>query len=156
MKFFKGQESHNKTHGMTGTSTYKSWSHMKDRCLNPKCRAYPRYGGRGITIHPPWITSFEVFLEDMGVKPVGLSIERIDNDGNYTPDNCKWATYFQQNKNRSSNTEFPGVSWDKKNQKWCSELKRGGKRMLFKRYKTHLAACYARHQAELNLNQELR
>lgn len=80
---------------------YMTWCDMKKRCENPKDRAYKRYGGRGITVCDRW-QSFENFLEDMGQKPVGLSLERKENDKGYSPDNCIWATRIEQ----ANNTRF--------------------------------------------------
>ena len=90
-------------------STYKSWSHMKDRCLNPRNKSYSYYGGRGITVCDRWL-DYANFLEDMGEKPKGMSIDRINNDGNYEPDNCRWANAKQQNRNKRWNVwiEFQG------------------------------------------------
>lgn len=79
--------------------TYSSWRGMKDRCLNPNSVSYPLYGGRGITICDEWIT-FDGFLADMGERPEGMSLDRIDPDGNYEPANCRWATPQQQVDNR--------------------------------------------------------
>jgi hypothetical protein len=89
-----------KSHGMYKTPTYNTWEHMLARCRNPNNKRWKRYGGRGITVCERWLT-FENFLADMGEKPPGLTIERKDNDGNYEPGNCKWATTTDQNRNSS-------------------------------------------------------
>lgn len=79
--------------------TYSSWQHMKQRCLNPGDDAYHHYGGRGISIDPRWIDSFETFLADMGPCPAGYTIERNDVNGDYESSNCRWATQKEQMQN---------------------------------------------------------
>lgn len=100
----------NVTHGDTRverTTEYRSWDAMKQRCLNPNDQKYPRYGGRGITICDRWLNSFESFLADMGRKPSPIhTIDRYpENDGNYEPGNCRWATPHQQADNRQYGSE---------------------------------------------------
>ena len=86
-------------HGMCGTPLYRHWCAMKIRCTQPSQPGYPRYGGRGITICDAW-WDFLSFHRDMGPswRP-GLSLDRIDNDGNYTPENCRWSTASEQMRN---------------------------------------------------------
>ena len=89
-------------HEMCATPTYKSWECLKQRCNNKKDSAYKDYGGRGIKVCKQWL-DFENFLADMGEKPERLTIERRDNGKGYAPDNCYWATYKEQNRNRRDN-----------------------------------------------------
>lgn len=99
------------THGMTGTSTYKSWMNMRRRVYDPRSNRFRSHGSRGITISPSW-EKFENFYKDMGERPSGMSLERLDNDGPYSKENCTWATPTQQARNRRSSRhlEVGGVT----------------------------------------------
>lgn len=91
----------NLRHGMSRTSTYKIWAGMIARCHRADdSEHYRRYGARGITVCDRWRYSFENFLADMGMRPDGLSIERVENDKGYSPENCVWATKTEQQRNR--------------------------------------------------------
>jgi hypothetical protein len=89
-------------HGMAASREYKAWSKMKCRCHNPRDTRYNYYGARGIRVCDRWRASFSEFFGDMGPCPVAHSIDRIDNDGNYEPGNCRWADKPTQMKNRSN------------------------------------------------------
>ncbi len=88
-------------HGAAGSATYSSWRSMIQRC-NPKSKSYhPNHAGRGVTIHPPWVESFDQFVQDVGLRPSrAYSLDRVNNDGNYEPGNVRWATRSQQSRNR--------------------------------------------------------
>jgi hypothetical protein len=122
------------TYAKSKTPEYKAWCSMRQRCLNKNFRDYPRWGGRGISICRRW-DKFENFLTDMGPKPrnesgsrrAEFSLDRIDNDGNYQPSNCRWATRSQQAQNKSNNGRFKKlVKWKRRTQSvaaWAKEFK---------------------------------
>jgi hypothetical protein len=90
-----------RTHGMSGTTTYNVWRGMIQRCQDPARKDYYRYGGAGVTVCERW-QSFNNFLADMGERPEGLTLDRIDNAKGYSPDNCRWATPTEQVRNSSA------------------------------------------------------
>jgi len=108
-------------HGMSNTPEWRTYYRMIDRCTNPRSARYLRYGGRGIVVCQRWMESFENFYADMGHRPEGLSIERVDVNGNYEPGNCVWASQRAQSRNTSRTIR---VSFQGKEQclaDWASE-----------------------------------
>lgn len=97
--------------GIKSLPGYGIWSSMKNRCYNKKVHAYPWYGAKGVTVCERWRTSFMNFFEDMGPRPHGYWLDRINHNGNYEPANCRWATLKEQGRNKSSNhwVEFNGI-----------------------------------------------
>ena len=95
------------THGQTYTPEYRVWKGIKMRCYYKKARYYPIYGGRGIKVCKRWLNSFENFISDMGQRPSEKhTIERLNNDGDYTPGNCVWGTTKQQDRNKRCNVKI--------------------------------------------------
>lgn len=110
------------THGKARTTTYNSWLAMKSRCSNPNYKSFQRYGGRGITVCDRWRESFEAFLEDMGERPDGTTLDRVDPNGNYCPENCRWATVNEQQNNRTSTILVTRCGRTMSVVEWCREL----------------------------------
>jgi hypothetical protein len=117
----------NKTHGLRFTNEYTIWSDMKTRCYNTKCHVYKYYGALGIKVCDRWLNSFENFLVDMGNRPSkSHSLDRFPNkNGNYEPENLRWATDKQQACNRSSNKYIEYKGETKTHSEWNDTFKRG-------------------------------
>lgn len=112
---------HGQTRGERRSATYQTWVGLRPRCYNPKERSYPNYGGRGITVCERWAT-FKNFLADMGERPPGKTIDRIDGSKGYSKDNCRWANKVQQIRGRRNTrlVEFGGVT--KPLAEWAEEM----------------------------------
>jgi hypothetical protein len=110
-------------HSMSGGYTYSSWQSMKSRCYDKNDKDYPRWGGRGITVCEAWRNSFIEFYKDMGERPEGHTIDRVNNEGNYEPNNCRWAIPKVQSNNTRKNyyVEYMGRTQTVK--QWAEELK---------------------------------
>jgi hypothetical protein len=110
-------------HGMNRTPTHHAWCGMISRCENPNESGYHNYGGRGIRVCESWRTDFSAFFSDMGAKPPGKSLDRIDNNGNYEPSNCRWATRKEQNRNRRNNVFITHNGETQCMEEWAQRLR---------------------------------
>ena len=108
-------------HGLINTRIYRTWQSMKSRCCNPNTKSYARYGGRGITVCDEWHTKFMCFYTWAIANGYEehLTIDRIDNDGDYSPGNCKWSTRKEQNNNSSKNRKIEINGIVKNLQQWA-------------------------------------
>lgn len=112
-----------KTHGMSGSNYYTVWVNIRQRCYNPNSQAYKNYGGRGIKMCDEWLNSFEQFKKDIGDKPsFNHSLDRIDNDKDYSKDNCRWATRKKQSNNRRGTIQLLYNGEVKSLTEWCECL----------------------------------
>ncbi len=115
----------NTTHGACKTPEYQTWDSMKDRCLNSTVRQYRNYGGRGIKVCERWLgeNGFRNFLADMGPRPSDKhSLDRINNDGDYEPGNCRWATWTEQSNNRCNNRRVTYQGREQSAAEWAREM----------------------------------
>lgn len=130
---------------------FNSWSNMRNRCNNEKHTVYKYYGGRGIKVCDQWLgkEGFRSFLIDMGTRPEGYTLDRIDSEGDYTPGNCRWATLHTQQSNQRHNKEHPGVYFHNRDKRWRAKLYVNKKCVLDSSYKTIDEALLAREAAEL-------
>lgn len=140
-------------HGLSKTRTYKTWEMMIQRCHNPKFDGFFRYGGRGIFVCDAWRASFLSFLSDMGHRPVGTTLDRIDVNTGYSKENCRWVGQSEQrfntrmpDRNSSGRT---GVRWHKGGKKWSAEIGVEGKNIFLGLFTEKASAVRAREEAEL-------
>jgi len=146
-------------HGMSQSSEFKTWHDMLVRCNNPNHRLYKYYGNRGIKVDSRW-DKFSNFLKDMGERPSPThSLDRIDNNADYKPDNCRWATKTQQVINRrtpvNNKTGVKGVMYLEKEKVFVAYLGIDRQRKHLGRYKTLYEAAKARKLAEVKYHKEL-
>ena len=141
------RKKHISKHGLTNSTTYQSWKNMKSRCNNHKLKEYVNYGGRGITYDPRW-ESFENFYEDMEDRPESTTLDRIDVNGNYCKENCRWADSHTQGYNRRfsklNKSGKTGVLWDKKSSKWRVKFRIPGGKQINKWFVYLWDAIYER------------
>jgi hypothetical protein len=133
---------------------YDSWRGMKERCSNPNHKDYSIYGGKGISVCSTWVNSFETFLADMGVRPEGKTLDRIDSNKSYSSSNCRWADQTTQCRNqniRKDNTSgCRGVHFrESRGLKWTARISYGGKRVHLGAFENKEEAIAARKEAEL-------
>lgn len=121
-------------HNMTLSRTYKSWSRMRQRCKNSAYPEFHLYGGRGITVCDRW-DDFDAFLKDMGERPVGCSLDRIDPNGNYEPLNCRWASPKQQARNTRRNVLVSIDGVEKTVAEWAESFGAAKDKTIYKRLK---------------------
>jgi len=148
---YRSDNPNNVIHGFSSHPLFGTYNSMVTRCTKEKSKAYPYYGGRGIRVCDRWLESFENFLEDMGERPTDShSIDRIDNDGNYEPSNCRWATKaeqaFNQRKRVTNTSGRTGVYFSRG--KWVAEIMVEGKSTYLGSFNNKDEAVKAREDIE--------
>lgn len=124
---------------------YRAWYAMKRRCHNPRDANFARYGGRGIRVCDRWRDDFRAFLSDMGLRPPGHSLDRIDNDAGYTPENCRWATRSVQQRNRTMILRAKGII--QIGDRWRAAIAINGRQIVLGQFETKAEASRVYRQA---------
>lgn len=143
---------HETRNGLYKHPLYHTWHNMVVRCHSPNATGYANYGAKGITVCAAWRDNLQQFIQDMGPRPANHSLDRIDNNLGYSPENCRWADAPTQGHNKgimNTNTSgVKGVSWNKRRGMWRAFFELNGDRLLDNHYTTLESAIAARHKYE--------